>query len=111
MVAKNYLNHLGNSNPTRKQLSEIQALLSHTKLKQPRCFNLCLTQQEKQHLCLSAQGKGLKEIASLLNVSLKKATQYRQSILRKLDCKRISSAIVVGIRYGEIKAKDLSAKE
>src|SRR5271155_3632902 len=81
--AKNYLDYLGNSNPTRKQLAEVQALLSNTWIRQPICFDLRLSEQEKQCLYLSAQGKGLKEIAAFLNVSIRRITQLRQSIFQK----------------------------
>ncbi|MFW2561393.1 response regulator transcription factor, partial [Legionella sp. S2E2] len=100
VFAKNYLDYLGNSNPTHKQLAEIQALLSNTWIRLPICFDLRLSEQEKQCLYLSAQGKGLKEIASFLNVSMRRVTQYRQAIFKKLGCRNITSAIIVGIRYG-----------
>ena len=64
--AKDYLDYLGNSHPSPKQLAEIQALLSHTWIRQPICFDLRLSAQEKRCLYLSAQGKGLKEIAAFL---------------------------------------------
>ncbi|WP_019216543.1 response regulator transcription factor [Legionella tunisiensis] len=107
VFAKNYLDYLGNSNPTSKQLSEIQALLSHTWIRQPIFFDLRLSEQEKQCLYLSAQGKGLKEIAAFLKVSIRRVTQYRQSIFQKLDCRNITSAIIVGLRFGVIKAEHL----
>ncbi|KTC98744.1 response regulator transcription factor [Legionella feeleii] len=103
VFAKNYLDYLGNSNPTHKQLAEIQALLSNTWIRLPIHFDLRLSEQEKQCLYLSAQGKGLKEIAAFLNVSLRRVTQYRQAIFKKLGCRNITSAIIVGIRYGVIK--------
>lgn len=109
--AKDYLNHLGNSKPSRKQLADFQDLLSHIWIRQPVCFDLRLTEKERQCLYLSAQGKRLKEIAAFLNVSIKRITQYRQSIIQKLGCKNITSAIIVGIRYGEIKATDLLIEE
>ncbi|MFW2533670.1 MULTISPECIES: response regulator transcription factor, partial [unclassified Legionella] len=105
--AKNYLDYLGNSNPTHKQLAEIQALLSNTWIRLPICFDLRLSEQEKQCLYLSAQGKGLKEIASFLNVSMRRVTQYRQAIFKKLGCRNITSAIIVGIRYGVIKKENV----
>jgi DNA-binding CsgD family transcriptional regulator len=107
VFAKNYLNYFGNSNPTAKQVSEMQALLSNTWIKQPIGFDLQLTEQEKQCLYLSAQGKGLKEIAAFLKVSLRRVTQYRQSIFEKLECRNISSAIILGLRFGVIKGEDL----
>jgi DNA-binding CsgD family transcriptional regulator len=107
VFAKNYLSYLGNSNPTAKQLSEIQALLSNTWIRQPICFDIRLSDQEKQCLYLSAQGKGLKEIARFLKVSLRRVTQHRQSIFQKLECPNITSAIILGLRFGVIKGEDL----
>ncbi|HHF7344423.1 TPA: helix-turn-helix transcriptional regulator [Legionella feeleii] len=107
VFAKNYLDYLGNSNPTHKQLAEIQALLSNTWIRLPICFDLRLSEQEKQCLYLSAQGKGLKEIAAFLNVSMRRVTQYRQAIFKKLGCRNITSAIIVGIRYGVIKKENV----
>ena len=102
VLAKDYLDFLGNSNPSPKQLAEMQALLSHTWIRQPICFDLRLSEQEKRCLYLSAQGKGLKEIASFLNVSIRRITQCRQSIFQKLGCRNITGAIIIGLRYGEI---------
>ncbi|WP_019217981.1 response regulator transcription factor [Legionella tunisiensis] len=107
VFAKNYLDYLGNSNPTYKQLAEIQALLSNTWIRLPICFDLRLSEQEKQCLYLSAQGKELKEIAVFLNVTLRRVTQYRQAIFQKLGCRNITSAIIVGIRYGVIKEENV----
>ena len=107
VFAKNYLDYLGNSNPTHKQLAEIQALLSNTWIRLPIHFDLRLSEQEKQCLYLSAQGKGLKEIAAFLNVSMRRVTQYRQAIFKKLGCRNITSAIIVGNRYGVIKKADV----
>ncbi|MFW2532851.1 MULTISPECIES: response regulator transcription factor [unclassified Legionella] len=107
VVAKNYLDYLGNSNPTHKQLAEIQALLSNTWIRLPICFDLRLSEQEKQCLYLSAQGKEVKEIAAFLKVSTRRVTQHRQSIFQKLNCKNITSAIIVGLRFGVIKAEHL----
>ncbi|MCC5015426.1 MULTISPECIES: response regulator transcription factor [Legionella] len=107
VFAKNYLDYLGNSNPTHKQLAEIQALLSNTWIRLPICFDLRLSEQEKQCLYLSAQGKEVKEIAAFLKVSTRRVTQHRQSIFQKLNCKNITSAIIVGLRFGVIKAEHL----
>ncbi|HHF7349810.1 TPA: response regulator transcription factor [Legionella feeleii] len=111
VFAKNYLDYLGNSNPTHKQLAEIQALLSNTWIRLPICFDLRLSEQEKQCLYLSAQGKEVKEIAAFLKVSTRRVTQHRQSIFQKLNCKNITSAIIVGLRFGVIKAENLSIEE
>ena len=89
--ARSYLHYLGSSNPTPKQLTEMQALLSNTWIRQPICFDLRLTEQEKRCLHLSAQGKTLKEIAAFLKVSAQRVSQHRKSICQKLDCKNIAS--------------------
>ncbi|MFW2532288.1 MULTISPECIES: response regulator transcription factor [unclassified Legionella] len=111
VFAKNYLAYLGNSNPTSNQLAEIQALLASTWVRQPIHFDLRLSEQEKQCLYLSAQGKELKEIAAFLKVSIRRVTQHRQSIFQKLDCRNITSAIIVGLRFGVISAEDLSIEQ
>ncbi|HHF7349947.1 TPA: response regulator transcription factor, partial [Legionella feeleii] len=111
VFAKNYLDYLGNSNPTPKQLAEIQSLLSNTWIRQPICFDLRLSEQEKQCLYLSAQGKEVKEIAAFLKVSTRRVTQHRQSIFQKLDCKNITSAIIVGLRFGAVKTESLLQKK
>ena len=108
--AINYLAYLGNSNPTHKQLNEIQDLLAYNWVRLPVCFDLSLTALEKQCLYLSAQGKGLKEIAAFLSVSVRRVTQYRQSIFRKLSCDNITSAVIVGLRFGVVKADELFLK-
>jgi DNA-binding CsgD family transcriptional regulator len=100
--AKDYLKYLGNPNPGNKQLAEMQALLSHVWVRRTLCFDLRLTELEQQCLYLSAQGKGIKEIASFLKVSSRRVEQYRQAIFQKLECKNISEAITLGLRYGEI---------
>jgi DNA-binding CsgD family transcriptional regulator len=100
--AKSYLNYFGNSNPSPKQLEEMQNLLSN-KIKSPTCFDLGLTAQESECLYLFAQGRGLQEIAAFLNTSPGNVTQYKQSIFQKLHCKDISSAVIVAIRFGEFK--------
>ncbi|STX39049.1 response regulator transcription factor [Legionella feeleii] len=111
VFAKNYLDYLGNSNPTPKQLAEIQSLLSNIWIRQPICFDLRLSEQEKQCLYLSAQGKEVKEIAAFLKVSTRRVTQHRQSIFQKLDCKNITSAIIVGLRFGAVKTESLLQKK
>jgi DNA-binding CsgD family transcriptional regulator len=109
--AKNYLAYLGNDSPTHRQLAEIAALLSSAWIKQPICFDIRLSQQEKQCLYLSAQGKGLKEIAAFLSVSVRRVTQQRQSIFKKLNCRNIPAAVIIGIRYGEMSDEHLSREE
>jgi DNA-binding CsgD family transcriptional regulator len=105
VFARCYLANLGITNPTPQLLTHIQVLYFENRLRQPITINLGLSPHEKECLNFAVQGKTFKEIASLLTISQRKARQYRQSILRKLYCKTMSSAIIVSIRFGEIKAK------
>ena len=110
--AKDYLNYLGNRHPTPQQMLVIQALLAHTRLRQAAGHDFQLTQQEKQCLSLAAEGKGPRETAACLGTSIRSIRQSRKSILQKLGCKNMTSAVILGLRYGEIemlKAKESSA--
>ena len=100
--ARDYLNWLGNSKPTGKQNEVLQALLTHSRQRQARGFDFCLTELEKRCLYLAAEGKRLKETAACLGLSRRKLSQCRQSILQKMGCNNITSAVILGIRYGEI---------
>ena len=44
-----------------------------------------LTEREKSALCLIAEGHSTKEMAGVLNISVKTAEKYRERIMRKLD--------------------------
>jgi len=44
-----------------------------------------LTEREKSALCLIAEGKSTKEVASALEISVKTAEKYRERIMAKLD--------------------------
>jgi DNA-binding CsgD family transcriptional regulator len=105
VFAKCYLANLGITNPTPQLLTHIQVLYFENRLRQPIIINLGLSSHEKQYLYFAAQGKTFKEIAALLTISRRKARQYRQSILQKLLCKTMSSAIIVCIRFGVINAR------
>ena len=61
--AKEYLAFLGNTEPTKKQVSEMQNVLSHVWMRQVIYLDVRLTEKENQCLYLSAQGKTIKEIA------------------------------------------------
>lgn len=105
--ARDYLNYLGNSNPTNKQLTEIQTLLSQSWVQRPLCIDGRLTHREQQCLYLSSQGKGIKEIAIFLNLSERQVERHRNNIFQKLECKNIAEAIAKGLRYGELRPVDI----
>jgi DNA-binding CsgD family transcriptional regulator len=100
--SKDYLIYLGNSKPTKKQITEMISILSHVWLKRRVCLDLRLTEREKQCLYLSALGKSIKEIARYFKVTVRQVELYRQAIFKKLFCKNIGEAIAKGLRYGEI---------
>lgn len=102
--AKEYLNYLGNPKPGKKQIKEMQSILSHTWMRKKIIVSSRLTEQEAKCLLLSSQGKSLSEIADFFNVSTRRIEFCRQSIFRKLFSRNIGEAIVKGIRYGQITA-------
>ncbi|WP_058443791.1 helix-turn-helix transcriptional regulator [Legionella feeleii] len=53
------------------------------------------------------KAKALKKISALLKVSIRRVNYCRQSIFQKLGCKNITSAIIVGLRFGIIEAEHL----
>jgi DNA-binding NarL/FixJ family response regulator len=79
MVLKDYVERV-----SKKELSSISLLSS----------------REREVLQLLAEGKKTKDIAALLNVSIKTAEFYRQQIMEKLDIHTIAELTKVAIREG-----------
>ena len=105
--AQDYLNYLGDSQPTEKQMMVIQALEAHSRIKQSTCVDVRLTAGEKEYLYLAARGKKHQDIAASLKVSLRQISQCRKSVCQKLGCKNVTSAIILGLRFGEIPVPDI----
>jgi len=61
-----------------------------------------LAPREREDLKLVAEGKTSKEIASLLNVSVKTAESYRANIMEKLDIHETAGLVRYAIRRGLI---------
>lgn len=61
-----------------------------------------LTPRERQVLQLVAEGKTAKEIAGLLNLSVKTAESYRANIMSKLDIHNTAGLVRYAIRRGLI---------
>ncbi len=61
-----------------------------------------LTAREREVLQLVAEGKTSKEIASLLNLSVKTAESYRSRIMEKLDIHDTAGLVRYAIRHGFI---------
>ncbi len=63
-----------------------------------------LSSRERQVLQLVAEGNTTKQIAAILNVSVKTADSHRTRIMKKLDIHETASLVRYAIRLGLIKA-------
>lgn len=63
-----------------------------------------LSPRERQVLQLIAEGKTTKEVASVLNISVKTAETHRTHIMEKLDIHETASLVRYAIRNGMIQA-------
>lgn len=68
--------------------------------KGPRKDNL--TTRERQVLQLIAEGKSTKDVASLLNISVKTAESHRTRLMQKLDIHETASLVRYAVRHGVI---------
>jgi DNA-binding NarL/FixJ family response regulator len=59
-----------------------------------------LTAREREVLQLLAEGRSNKEVASLLDISVKTAETHRTNIMRKLDVHRVADLVRYAIRTG-----------
>ncbi|HKW14260.1 MAG TPA: response regulator transcription factor, partial [Candidatus Krumholzibacteria bacterium] len=63
-----------------------------------------LTGREREVLQLVAEGKTSKEIASVLDVSVKTAETHRANIMNKLDIHETAGLVRYAIRHGMVEA-------
>src|SRR6266850_2146792 len=63
-----------------------------------------LTARERQVLQLIAEGKSTKDIASLLDISVKTAESHRSRLMRKLDIHETASLVRYAVRRGLVQA-------
>ena len=61
-----------------------------------------LTTRERVILKLVAEGKSSKQVASLLNISIRTVEHHRANIMEKLNCKNIPELIKYAIQKGYI---------
>jgi DNA-binding NarL/FixJ family response regulator len=69
-----------------------------------------LTQREGQVVRLLAQGKSTKEVAALLDLSVKTAETHRSNIMHKLGLHSISELILYAVRNNLIETPDSSPR-
>lgn len=63
-----------------------------------------LTSRERQVVQLLGEGKSTKEVASVLEITLKTAATHRTNVLRKLDLHSIADLVRYAIRNGIVQA-------
>jgi len=61
-----------------------------------------LTTREREILKLVAEGMSSKEVASLLNISIRTVEHHRANIMEKLNCKNIAELIKYAIQKGYV---------
>ena len=99
-MAIELLAKLGLYVPTQEQIDLMEALAANVTIKKSIYFNSCLSKRERDCLFWSACGKSSKEIATLFDIKVSTVHWHKRKILQKLDCRTISQAVFVGIRYG-----------
>ena len=57
-----------------------------------------LTSREREIVQLLAEGKSSKEVASVLNISVKTAETHRANLMRKLDCHSVVELVRYAVR-------------
>jgi len=77
----------------------VDAFVEHVKKGSQSRLSL-LSSREREVLQLTAEGKTLREIASLLCVSVKTAATHRKSIMNKLDISTVAGLTKFAIREG-----------
>jgi DNA-binding NarL/FixJ family response regulator len=60
--------------------------------------SLQITGREREVVQLLAEGKTSKEVATMLNVSVKTVETHRSNILRKLDCHSVTELVRYAVR-------------
>lgn len=75
----------------------VEAFIGGVKVPEPG-----LTDRERQVLQLVAEGKTTKEIAAVLNISVKTAESHRASIMQKLEIHDTAGLVRYAIRHGLI---------
>lgn len=101
--AKDYLIYLGNPKPTQIHIKEMKSILSETEVKRVVMLDKRLTPQEKRCLFLASKGKTIKATAQILKLGFNTAIGYRNSAIKKLNAANLTAAVILGIKYLDIK--------
>lgn len=101
-IAIEMLERCGNSEPTERQITIMEKLLSNISMFQYMAFHHELTESEVNCLYLAAKGYSIQETANFLKEDSTTIEFHRKQILHKLGCKNITQAVFEGIRYGAL---------
>lgn len=77
----------------------LEGYLNPHRLAEPRCRNR-LTPREREVVQLLAEGKTSKEVAVVLNLSVKTTETHRTNIMRKLDLHSVADLTLYAVRNG-----------
>jgi DNA-binding NarL/FixJ family response regulator len=76
----------------------LEAYLKGADAKTPEPTIPTLTPREREIVQLLAEGKSTKEVASVLNLSVKTAETHRSNIMRKLKLHSVGELVLYAIR-------------
>ena len=65
-----------------------------------------LTPRQREVLALTAQGFSMKEVALMLNISVKTVESHRMNLMDRLDLHNIPRLVHYAIRTGLVKLED-----
>ncbi len=99
-IATQCLHHLGNPNPTPKQIRLLESLIEQVPISHRLSFDKRLNHQETACLYWAAQGKTQKETADILAIKPTMVKTYRRTICEKLACSSITHAVYKGLLLG-----------
>ena len=63
-----------------------------------------LTAREREIVQLLAEGKGAKEVATVLDLSVKTVDTHRSNVMRKLDCHSVTELVRYAVRNHIVEA-------
>ena len=101
-VADILKNCFGIEKPTNNQIEEMKSLLFHSWVKRKITIDKELNGREKMCLLLSSQGKTDIHIAEALGISPIAVKEHEKEIRKKLNCRSMKQAVVIGLRYSDI---------
>ena len=97
--AKNYLEYLETLS-FNKRVREMELLLYETEVKRIVTIDKRLSDQEKKCLLLASRGKNIQETANILGIKFPTAREYRNSAIKKLKARNITTAVRLSLQYG-----------